>query len=136
MMTLLRLLTTLTVLLGTTTTIANASDSPDARSIQILNESGRRVDIHWIHPQTQEMVLQSTPDIMAGASFALNSFVTHSFQVRELPGKKSGVCEGTEGECRVDYFTVNENTDQGELLYCVAFVTVIFIAQLYANRMA
>lgn len=116
MMTLLRFLTTLTALLGNTVVVVLASDSPDARNIQILNESGRRVDVHWIHPQTQEMVLQSTPDIMAGASFALNSFVTHSFQVRELPGKKSGVCEGTEGECRVDYFTVNENTDQGELL--------------------
>jgi hypothetical protein len=114
MMTLLRLLTTLTALIGSS---VMASDSPDARSIQILNESGRRVDIHWIHPQTQEMVLQSTPDIMAGASFALNSFVTHSFQVRELPGKKSGVCEGTEGECRIDYFTVNENTDQGEIYF-------------------
>ena len=115
MMTLLRLLTTLTALIGST--VVMASDSPDARNIQILNESGRRVDIHWIHPQTQEMVLQSTPDIMAGASFALNSFVTHSFQVRELAGKKSGVCEGTEGECRVDYFTVNENTDQGEIYF-------------------
>ena len=80
------------------------------------------------------MVLQSTPDIMAGASFALNSFVTHSFQVRELPGKKSGVCEGTEGECRVDYFTVNENTDQGELLilkyYLLYFdALLLFIAR-------
>jgi hypothetical protein len=59
-------------------------------------------------------VLQSTPDVLAGASFALNSFVSHSFQVRELPGKKSGVCEGDGGTCRVDYFSVNENHDQGE----------------------
>ena len=71
---------------------------------------------------------------MAGASFALNSFVTHSFQVRELAGKKSGVCEGTEGECRVDYFTVNENTDQGEIfifeiLYCCVASQLIFICK-------
>ena len=105
---ILRLLTSL-LLLGATT-----ADSPDARSIQILNESGRRVDISWIHPQTEELVLQSTPDVLAGASFSLNSFVTHSFLVRELPGKKSGECEGSEGECRVDYFSVNENHDQGE----------------------
>jgi hypothetical protein len=90
------------------------SQSPDARNIQILNESGRRVDIHWIHPQTDELVLQSTPDILAGASFALNSFASHSFQVRELPAKKTGECEGSGGECRVDHFSVNENHDQGE----------------------
>ena len=40
--------------------------------------------------------------------------MTHSFLVREMPGKKTGECEGSEGECRVDYFTVNENHDQGE----------------------
>ena len=109
--TMIRLLTSL--LLTTAITVVT-SESPDARSIQILNESGRRVDISWIHPQTEELVLQSTPDVLAGASFSLNSFVTHSFLVRELPGKKSGECEGSEGECRVDYFSVNENQDQGE----------------------
>ena len=55
--------------------------------------------------------------MLAGASFNLNSYVSHSFLVRELPGKKSEVCEGSGGECRVDYFTVNENRDQGELLF-------------------
>lgn len=58
------------------------------------------------------MVLQSTPDILAGASFALNSFVGHSFQIRELPGKKTGVCEGEGQVCRIGTFTVNENRDQ------------------------
>jgi len=114
---LLRLLTTTTslfLLFGGLFLVTSSTESPDARSIQILNESGRRIDIHWIHPQTEELVLQSTPDVLAGASFALNSFVSHSFQVRELPGKKSGVCEGDGGTCRVDYFSVNENHDQGE----------------------
>ncbi|KAL9188102.1 hypothetical protein ACHAXT_006480 [Thalassiosira profunda] len=82
------------------------------RSIQIMNESGRRVDVHWIHPDTGEMVLQSTPDILHGASFALNSYVGHAFQVRELPAKKTGVCGGESEECRVDHFTVNANQDQ------------------------
>lgn len=100
---------------------SSSSDNPDSRGIQILNESGRRIDIHWIHPNTNELVLQSTPDVLAGASFALNSFVSHAFQVRELPGKKSGVCEGSEGECRVDYFTVNENQDQGEFRFGCLF---------------
>ena len=112
--TMIRLLTSLLLLTSAITVVTASSESPDARSIQILNESGRRVDISWIHPQTEELVLQSTPDVLAGASFSLNSFVTHSFLVRELPGKKSGECEGSEGECRVDYFSVNENQDQGE----------------------
>ena len=94
--------------------VAQAADT--ARSIQIMNESTRRVDIHWIHPDTGEMVLQSTPDILHGASFALNSYVGHTFQVRELPAKKTGVCGGEGEVCRVDHFTVNSNQDQGECL--------------------
>lgn len=42
----------------------------------------------------------------------LNSFVGHSFQIRELPGKKSGVCEGEGQVCRIGTFTVNKNNDQ------------------------
>ena len=110
---MIRLLTTTITLL--LLFLRASTESPDARSIQILNESGRRVDVSWIHPQTEELVLQSTPDVLAGASFSLNSFVSHSFLVREMPGKKTGECEGSEGECRVDYFSVNENHDQGEL---------------------
>eukprot|EP00970_Alexandrium_tamarense_P013538 scaffold3489_cov255-Alexandrium_tamarense.AAC.2 len=58
------------------------------------------------------MVLQSTPDILAGATFALNSYVGHAFEVRELPAKKTAVCGGEGDVCRVDHFTVNENSDQ------------------------
>ena len=88
---------------------------PTERSITIMNESGRRVDIHWVHPDTGEMVLQSNPDILNGASMDLNSYVGHTFQVRELPAKKTGVCAGEGEVCRVDHFTVNTNADQGEL---------------------
>eukprot|EP00581_Thalassiosira_minuscula_P013298 CAMPEP_0183711822 /NCGR_PEP_ID=MMETSP0737-20130205/7199_1 /TAXON_ID=385413 /ORGANISM="Thalassiosira miniscula, Strain CCMP1093" /LENGTH=461 /DNA_ID=CAMNT_0025940389 /DNA_START=65 /DNA_END=1450 /DNA_ORIENTATION=+ len=89
---------------------SNAQDT--ARSIQIMNESSRRVEVHWVHPDTGEMVLQSTPDILHGANFALNSYIGHTFEVRELPAKKTGVCGGEEESCRVDYFTVNSNQDQ------------------------
>jgi len=96
--------------LGMTSTIIVAVDT--ARSIQIMNESGRRVDIHWIHPDTGEMVLQSDPDVLNGASMDLNSYVGHTFQVRELPAKKTGVCAGEDEICRIDHFTVNSNVDQ------------------------
>ena len=82
------------------------------RSLFIINESDRRVEVHWIHPETSEMVLTSTPDVLAGASFAVNSYVGHSFQIRELPGKKSQACEGPGQVCRIASFTVNENSDQ------------------------
>lgn len=91
-----------------------AAQSDSARAIQIMNESTRRVEINWVHPDTGELVLQSTPDVLHGASFALNSFVGHSFEVRELPAKKTGVCGGDDEVCRVDYFTVNANKDQSE----------------------
>ncbi len=84
------------------------------RSINIINESGRRVEIHWINPDDGSFVLQSTPDILNGASMSLNSFVGHRFQVRELPAKKTGVCAGEDQTCRIDHFTVNSNNDQSE----------------------
>merc|ERR1719221_454058 len=90
--------------------------SPSARSIQILNESTRRVEVHWVNPDTKELVLQTTPDILHGASFALNSFVGHYFQVTELPAKKTGECFGEDGACRTDHFTVNSNKDQAIII--------------------
>lgn len=97
------------------------SAAPNERAISIVNESGRRVEVYWIHPDTGEMVLQSTPDILAGATFALNSYVGHAFEVRELPAKKTAVCGGEGDVCRVDHFTVNENSDQSEL-YAIAIL--------------
>ena len=87
-----------------------------ARSITMMNEGGRRVDIHWVHPDTGEMVLQSNPDLLNGASMELNSYVGHTFQVRELPAKKTGVCAGEDETCRIDHFTVNSNHDQGKFI--------------------
>ena len=99
---------------------------PDERSITIMNDSGRRADIHWVNPDTGEMVLQSNPDVLNGASMDLNSYVGHTFQVRELPGKKTGVCAGEGEVCRVDHFTVNTNADQGELFVTCVHRTVCF----------
>ena len=59
-------------------------------------------------------MLQSDPHIYNGATFSLNSFITHAFEAREMPGK-SGTCAGSDGDqtCRVGYFAVNSNDDQG-----------------------
>ncbi len=61
-------------------------------------------------------MLQSDPFVFNGAAFNLNSFVTHEFEVREIPGK-SGKCLGKDETCRVGYFTVNENSDQRKYNY-------------------
>jgi hypothetical protein len=73
------------------------------------------------------MVLQTNPDILAGASQSLSSYVGHTFEVRELPAKKSGVCAGEGEVCRVDHFTVSANHDQSEsldVLFLRAYVCV------------
>ncbi len=85
----------------------------DPRGINIHNDSGSKVEIYWIHPNTKETVLQSSPFIYNGATFALNSFVTHTFEAREMP-RKTGKCAGENQTCRIGYFTVNENDEQGE----------------------
>lgn len=88
------------------------------RSIQFVNESGKRIEVQWVHPDTGEMVLQSSPFIFNGATFNLNSFVGHTFQLREIPGKKSGACGdlGEETTCRTDMVTVSENEEQVVLI--------------------
>jgi hypothetical protein len=42
---------------------------------------------------------------------SLNSYVGHSFEAREMPGK-TGKCLGRDMTCRVGYFTVNKNDEQ------------------------
>mmetsp|Transcript_15709 Transcript_15709/g.15110 ORF Transcript_15709/g.15110 Transcript_15709/m.15110 type:complete len:461 (-) Transcript_15709:73-1455(-) len=86
-----------------------------ARNINILNESGKRLEIFWIHPDTGELVLQTTPYIMDGTTFPLNSFVGHSFEVREMPNSRTGECgyaDEEEKTCRSAFFTVNPNDSQ------------------------
>lgn len=79
------------------------------RSIQIMNQSGAKVAIHWMHPQTGDLLLQG--EVLNGASLNLNSFVGHEFEVRELPSKITGVCSGGD-TCEVDYFKVSQNENQ------------------------
>ena len=98
---------------------ANAGRPPitnknTSRGIKILNESGSRVEVYWIHPQTREGTLMSSPDVMNGASFPLNSFVGHEFELRELPSTTTGACKGDDNVCHTATFAVSENDDQSE----------------------
>lgn len=85
----------------------------DGRKINIENSSGTKLEINWIHPQTDERV-QSSILVHHGASFELNSFVTHTFEARELPGTSGACRHKDQTSCRIGFFTVNDNDSQGE----------------------
>lgn len=63
-------------------------------------------------PTTGERVPQTTPYLYNGAEFNLNSFVSHVFEVREVPSAQTGVCKGADQQCHMQTFVVNENEDQ------------------------
>lgn len=83
------------------------------RSIQMLNESGNRIEIYWVHPQTKESKLMSQAPVVPGARFPLQTYVGHEFEMRELPFEKTGECNSTEKTCRITSFVVSDNDDQG-----------------------
>jgi len=93
---------------------APATTKATERPIKILNESGSKVEIYWVHPHTRELSLMSSPNVLNGASFNLNSFVGHEFEIRELPSSKTGVCKGSDQTCRTNYLAVTENSEQSE----------------------
>lgn len=101
------------------------------RKISILNNSGRTIEVHWIHPDTGETVLMTSPSLVNGAEFPLDSFVGHAFEARELPNKKTGEC-GAEGDgpgvCRRATFAVSDNDEQ------VARITADFEAIFVDNK--
>mmetsp|Transcript_6042 Transcript_6042/g.10557 ORF Transcript_6042/g.10557 Transcript_6042/m.10557 type:complete len:460 (-) Transcript_6042:52-1431(-) len=82
------------------------------RSVRIMNDSGVRVEVYWVHPTTQETSLLSTPHIFDGATFPLNTYVGHNFQLREVPSEDTGVCESEDETCHIATFTVSGNDDQ------------------------
>eukprot|EP00588_Corethron_pennatum_P011282 CAMPEP_0194281756 /NCGR_PEP_ID=MMETSP0169-20130528/21494_1 /TAXON_ID=218684 /ORGANISM="Corethron pennatum, Strain L29A3" /LENGTH=463 /DNA_ID=CAMNT_0039026903 /DNA_START=31 /DNA_END=1422 /DNA_ORIENTATION=+ len=82
------------------------------RSININNHSGRKFDIYWVHPDTDEKLKQSTSPIFAGATFNLNSYVSHAFEAIEVPNKNTNLCSGTKGICRSASFAVTDSDNQ------------------------
>jgi len=54
----------------------------------------------------------SSPNVMNGATFNLNSFAGHEFEVRELPSVATGVCKSEDQTCHSAFFAVSENDDQ------------------------
>lgn len=85
---------------------------PHSRSVRVMNKSGLRIDVFWIHPTTRELAPSHTEGegIMFGGESGISSYVGHEFEVVELPNKKTKKC--AQKECRKTHFTVNTNEDQ------------------------
>lgn len=99
-------------LCGYNTFAAPTTNKQTQRKINILNDSGSRTAIYWIHPETREGVLMTVPDIMHGATFPLNSYVEHEFEVREVPAASTGICKSEGQVCRTTLFKVSPGDEQ------------------------
>ena len=111
-MTMLRLFGTPLLLLSFLFISIKAQEESLDRSTVVRNESGHRILIQWVSPNDGERHLMSDPDgVLAGAEMALNSYVSHTFEIQEMPKKKTGKCDD-ENKCMTAMFTINENRDQ------------------------
>lgn len=82
------------------------------RGIKVVNTSGSDVELYWVHPDTREGFLMSTPKIFDGQDFTLDSYAGHEFEIRELPSEQTGLCKSEGQVCRNGFFKVSENDDQ------------------------
>jgi len=85
-------------------------------TLRFRNESDEYISIHWVDPRTQATALIKG-DIEPGLTFNFNSYLTHSFEVWQLPNPDSGLCGGEEKadeqSCKINYFQVTEAPEQG-----------------------
>ena len=90
--------------------------NPAARSIRVMNDSGVKIDLFWIHPETQQLAdsHSSGEGVMYGAETGISSYVGHTFEVQEMKSRW-GRCK--HNPCRKAYFTVNQNEEQ--CAYCL-----------------
>lgn len=90
--------------------------NPLGRSIRVMNESGVKIDLFWIHPETQQLAdsHSSGEGVMYGAETGINSYVGHAFEVQEMKSRW-GRCKTN--PCRKAFFTVNQNEEQ--CMYCL-----------------
>jgi hypothetical protein len=95
------------LLMGVAITMAN----PLSRTIEVVNESGKKLVVDWVHPKTGEVTTLSQ-GLENGAKTTLNSYVNHTFLVHE-PSNETCNAKNDGGACQVRHITVNENTEQG-----------------------
>lgn len=77
-----------------------------SRMLDIWNESGHKLQIYWLKPDTGEAVRYA--DVKIGDKAKINSFVNHTFMVRD----DTEECEENEEACHVTYITVGEDDER------------------------
>lgn len=86
------------------------------RSINIVNKSGRRMNVYWVNnidsTKPEELVSQSEKGdgYPYGSDAHIKSYVGHTFEIQEMPGKKSKVCQ--QELCWTRRFQVTSGADQ------------------------
>lgn len=95
--------------------------SSQSRGVIIENSSGRKVDMFWVNTfvTPEQFVAQFIDDgemigLAYGADKAISSYVSHVFELRELPSKKTKRC--VYANCRIVRFKVSKNMDQKYIL--------------------
>mmetsp|Transcript_372 Transcript_372/g.542 ORF Transcript_372/g.542 Transcript_372/m.542 type:complete len:121 (-) Transcript_372:1016-1378(-) len=64
--------------------------NPDSRELRIINEAGFKCNIYWINRwKNDELVLNSEEGVFHGGETQINSYVSHEFEVQEVPSKKN-----------------------------------------------
>lgn len=104
--------------------ISPGANAQPQRPIQIKNESGKRAEIYWVDPSNGQMVKQTSSFLVTGQTLELNSFVNHTFLVKEFLAGEPDECKADPPKyksptrsplCRPPseaYITVNDNDDQ------------------------
>mmetsp|Transcript_5811 Transcript_5811/g.14170 ORF Transcript_5811/g.14170 Transcript_5811/m.14170 type:complete len:466 (+) Transcript_5811:225-1622(+) len=83
------------------------------RGVYVQNNSGRRIDVLWVNVHADPETLHSQnggEGYAYGGDQHILSYVGHTFEVQELPSKKTGKCQQI--ECRKARFTVNDQENQ------------------------
>lgn len=93
-----------------------------SRALDIWNESGHKLRVYWLRPETGEAV--RFKDVESGAKFVINSFVNHTFMVRD----ETSECQAHEENCHVNYITVSDENDrQREFIVCNECKVFLFL---------
>jgi hypothetical protein len=90
-----------------------SSGSSKQRSFFFRNQSGRRVDVLWVNvfKTPNDFVSQNEGEgYPYGGDTSVLSYIGHTFEIREMPSKKTKSCLNE--ECRKARFTVNDQENQ------------------------
>jgi len=110
------MLVSITITLSLLALVFNDAMDDYRRSIEIINDTGRRFEVFWVSVDTGELLPQLAKPVASGASAGLSSFVLHTFELREVPSTKTGECSGDGNICHSVRFTLNENQNQAVLV--------------------